>query len=57
MIKYYDINNWIENDNSNIPNKLPYYISHKQCHRPVPSPLNHTKKINEIKKNDLPKNG
>ena len=50
MVINYDINNWIENDNSNIPNKLPYYILHKQYHRPAPSPLNHTKKINEIKK-------
>ena len=50
MITYYDINNWIENNNNNIPNKLPYYISHKQYHPPVPSQLNHTKKINEIKK-------
>ena len=50
MIIYYDINNWIENDNNNVLNKLPYYISHKQYHRPAPSLLNHTKKINEIKK-------
>ena len=50
MIIYYDINKWIENDNNNVPNKLPYYILHKQYHQPVPSLLNHTKKINEIKK-------
>ena len=50
MIIYYDINNWIENDNNNVPHKLPYYILHKQYHPPVPSLLNHTKKINEIKK-------
>ena len=50
MIIYYDINNWIENDNNNVLNKLPYYISHKQYHRPAPSLLNHTKKINEIEK-------
>ena len=50
MIINYDINNWIENDNNDISSKLPYYISHKQYHPPVPSPLNHTKKINEIKK-------
>ena len=56
MIIYYDNNNWIENDNNNVLNKLPYYISHKQYHRLAPSLLNHTKKINEIKKNNLAKN-
>ena len=50
MIINYDINNWIENDNNNVPSKLPYYISHKQYHRQAPSPLNHTKKNNKIKK-------
>ena len=50
MIINYDINNWIENDNNNISSKLPYYILHKQYHQPAPSPLNHTKKINKIKK-------
>ena len=55
MIIYYDINNWIENDNNNISSKLPYYILHKQYHQPAPSPLNHTKKINKIKKTILQK--